>query len=479
MFDTALFPVVAAIGLMIGGYCFFRSLRWEAALTFMVIALCFGGIAAVNMGSGSYAIVFRDLFIILPLYIGFFGGAEGPRMLNLLPLDVLAMLVLLLTVIFICVFASPTNVGEIAIGLKVWLFYVPLLAVGVALAARRDVLVRFLRVILLWGFAAATIGLIQSLLVRLVGYERTMEWFFGANAIKVTQDFTVFDVAGGIYRIPGTFSFVSQYGNFLYLYLVVTVIESNIDPDDQYKQIARIGVILATIAGVLCGVRQAIILFPATLAVFALGGLLSTRMLLIAPIGAAAGTAIIALSGLDLLEYFSVGRELAESATGHFIGEQLASGLDFGFLGAGIGSSTTAARYAMGMTVEAGPAAIGLESFYGKAGAELGWFGFITIAMLMATVVLRSVVSVLQHVTRPSHAIILPLAVFLVSVVISSFKGSPLDADPGNMFFWLFLGLMTGISRFGYDRDALVEVADDDPAPEEEEAIAGERAPGE
>ena len=475
MLDSPIFPVAAGLGLLLGGYCFFRSLRWETGLKQLVIILCFGGIVSVNLGSGSYAIIFRDAFIVLPLYIGFVNSAEGQQALKYLPTDISAILVLFLTVIFICVFASPfVNVATLLIGLKVWLFYIPFLAVGVALATRPELLVRFFRTILLWGFAAAAIGLVQSLLVRLVGYQQVMEWFFGANAIKVTQDFTVFDVAGGIYRIPGTFSFVSQYANFLYLYLIVAIIETHIEPDSLYRQIAQIGVVLALVAGLLCGARQQILLFPATMMIFALGGLLSRRLLVIAPVAVVVGGAIIAVSGLDLVQYFFVGRDLAGEYSENFVGRELLSGLDFGVLGGGIGTSTTAARYALGFTTDA-TSAVGLESYYGKAGAELGWFGFDAIALLMAVVMLRAIVSVLQNFTRRSHAVVAPVAVFLAYIVVSSFKGSPLDTDPGNIFFWLFLGVLVGVSRFGFALDPLIQ-PDEDPVYSEEDAVGDEGA---
>jgi hypothetical protein len=475
MLDSPIFPVAAGLGLLLGGYCFLRSLRWEAGLKLLVAILCFGGIVSMNLGSGSYAIIFRDLFVVLPLYIGFVTSADGQQALRYPPFDIFAVLMLLLTVMFICVLAAPfANIATLLIGLKVWLFYIPFLAIGMALAARPELLVRFFRTILLWGFAAAAIGLVQSLLVRLVGYEQVMEWFFGANAIKVTQDFTVFDVAGGIYRIPGTFSFVSQYANFLYLYLIVAIAETHIDPDTRYRQIAQIGVILAVVAGLLSGARQTIISFPATLMIFALGGLLSRRMLMIAPFGVALGVAIIALSGLNLVEYFFVGRDLAGEYTENFIGRQVSSGLDFGVLGAGIGSSTTAARYALGLTADATDA-LGIESYFGKAGAELGWFGFDAIALLMAIVMVRVVIAVLQNLTRRSHAVVAPVAVFLAYIVVSSFKGSPLDTDPGNIFFWLFLGVLVGVSRFGFALDPLMR-PDDDLIYSEEDAVGEEGA---
>lgn len=456
MLDSPLFPTAAGIGLVFGGFCFLRSVRrWEVALKLLIIALCFGGIISVNLGSGAYAILFRDIFIVLPLFIGFFTSEDGQHALGYLPYDIVAILTLLLAIMFMSMLTSSvSSVGEIIIGLKVWLFYIPFIAVGVALAARQDALVRFFRTILLWGFAAAIVGLIQSLLVRLVGYEQVMNWFFGQNAIKVTQDFTMFDVAGGIYRIPGTFSFVAQYANFLYIFLVVAVIESHIEPNAQYKQIAQIGIFLATIAGVLSGAREAILSLPATLLVFAFGGLLSKRLLLLAPIGVAASVAIIALSGLNLVQYFFVGGDLASHYANDFIFQQLSGGLDYGVLGAGVGSSTSAARYASGLTINVG-SINGFETYLGKAGAELGWLGLIVIALLMVAVTVRAIGTVLQNITQRSHVIVAPLAVFLMFIVISSLKGSPLDTDPGNIFFWLFLGVMVGVSRFGYQLDPM------------------------
>lgn len=445
-------PLVAMLGLIAGGYCVFTAAkRWDSGLHLVLIATLFGGIVAVNLGSGAYLVLFRDIFIVLPLYVGFLAHRSGQAAIGRIPADLFLALMLLLAAIVLALF-SPADAPalQIVIGLKVWVYYIPFVALGVALAADHSKLYRFLRQFLIWGLIAAGIGLAQSLLVRVVGYERAIGWFFGSHADAVTQGFSGFEVAGGIYRIPGTFSFVSQYAAFLHIYIAIAVIEANIERDARFRQLAYIGLFVGVMASLLSGAREAIIFTPATLLVYILCGLLNVRLLLLLPIGLAAGIVLLRFSHLDLVSYFFYGTNLASEYWGDFIWQELSAGFDYGVLGAGIGSSTTAARYAVaGVTGGFGDIAtqVGLESSYGKAAAELGWLGFISMALIMATLAIRSLHAMLRSWGGGFFRIIAPLAIYLLYNVVVSFKGYVLDIDPPNIMIWLSLGIMIELAR--------------------------------
>ena len=450
----SMLPVFAALGLFGGSWCFAKCAgRLDSGLHILIVILLFGGILGVNLGSGAYPIMFRDAFVVLPLYLGLFSGPAGQKALARVPIDILGILCLLLAAILLCLF-SPEEAAtmQILIGLKVWLYYIPFLVVGIALAADRDRMLGFFRQFLFWGCAACGVGLVQSFLVRIVGYERTIGWFFGIHAAAVTQGFGFFNVVGGIYRVPGTFSFVSQYIAFLHFFLTVAVIEANVDPEPRIRRIAGAAVFLAVVAAVLSGGREAIIFVPAMLLFYVSAGLLNVRFLLIIPIGGALSLAFIKASGLDLISYFFYANAIALEYAQGWLWDQIASGLNHGLLGAGIGSSTGPARY--GTTGVAGGfsdtvVGLGLESYFAKAAAELGWVGFAVIALLMTTIAIRSIGSILSSWTHREKLVVTPLAIYLLYNVVMSFKGFVLDTDPGNIMIWISFGLMVGLARLG------------------------------
>jgi hypothetical protein len=440
---------ILVLGALVGGLAFVRSLTsLPAALNLLVIVLVFGGIVATNLGGGGYAIPFRDLCIVLPLYLAAFASAAGRQALASIPLDLVFSLFFLLLVVGICVLnPTPAPPAQIIVGIKVWLFYVPFLAIGILLAYRPDLLLGLFRAILFWGTIACGIGLTQAVLVRILGYEPAIHLFFGQNASRVTQGFTHFAEAGGIYRIPATFSFVTQYGGFLCLYLTIAMIEVNADPDPRLQRFAAVGVFIAVLAALLSGTRSLILVLPAMLAAYVVFGVLSKRLMLLAPAGIVLGVVLLAATAVNPLEYFFVGEKLASHYAGDFVFGQISDSLDSGFLGLGIGASTTGARYALGGTaIEDGPQVF-YEVFFAKAAAELGWLGFVAIIVIFVIVAYRILLTALGNLRHRENAVIAPACVYIAYNLISSFKGSALDVDPANIFFWLLLGVVIGYDR--------------------------------
>lgn len=449
----SMLPILAVIGLLIGAYCFAKSARhWDAGLHLLIVVFFFGGIVGANLGSSAYPILFRDVFIVLPLYFGLFSRRAGQLALARIPPDLLATFIFLLASVLLSAFNSiDESALEIVIATKVWLFYIPFVVVGLALADDHERMVRFFRQILFWGIPACAIGLAQSLLVRVIGYEQAIGLFFGAHAIDATQGFVFFDQAGGIYRIPGTFSYVAQYSIFLHFYLAIAMIETNLDPNIRIRRLAQYMMFVAVVAALLCGARETIIFIPLTLLFYGFCGLLGQRLLLAAPVGAIASFLVLSFSGLDLLQFFYFGQFLVGYYAVDFWGEA-GRGLDYGLLGVGLGSSSTSARYATG-SITSGYAAVdvnakvGLESYFGKAGSELGWFGFTVVVLLMAVIAVRAAAAIFQNWRREDKIVVAPLAAMLLYAVVVSYKGKFLDVDPGNVLTWIFLGLVIGLNR--------------------------------
>lgn len=446
MVSSSLLPFALLIGVVVGGYCFFRSITSLAtALHLLVVVVIFGGIIGANLGGGGYAVLFRDLCIVIPIYLSVVTTQAGRQPLAGIPVDILLSIVFFVLVIVVCLFNPiPAPVGQIIVGIKVWLFYIPFLAVGIVIAYRTDLVLGLVRQILFWGAVACAVGLLQSLLVRLIGYEAAIHLFFGDYAVRATQGFTRFEEAGGIYRIPGTFSFVAQYGNFLCLYLTIAAIALNADPDERVRRFAAIAIFIAVLAGMLSGTRALILIFPAMLGMYALCGVLTSRVLLLAPIAVVIGVGALSLATLNPLEYFYTGEKLATQNANDFILQQIDGALENGLLGGGIGSSTTGARYAIGGSALDDVPQTFYEVYFAKAGAELGWLGFAAIIAVFLVIASRVGSIVRANLGHRENAIIAPAGIYIAYTVVMSIKGSVLDIDPSNIFFWLMLGLLIG-----------------------------------
>jgi hypothetical protein len=437
-----LLPIFAA-----GLLCALRSITsWVSAVRLIIWTTLFGGIIFIHLGSGALLIVFRDLFIVLPLYVAFLSGSAARQSFSRIPADLaLALLVVLVYLGLSTLNTTAGSLMQVVIGLKIWLFYLPFLVIGLALAARPEAMFSVFRTILLWGVVACCIGLLQSFLVRVIGYQSTMTFFFGSKAADVTQHFAWFQDAGGIFRIPGTFTFATQYSNFLYLLLSVAAVEANADPDQRMRRLSQFAMFLAALALLLSGSRATGLTVSAFFAGYFFLGLLRLGQLSLAPVAVIGGWAALQVIGFDPAGLFSTGRRLFGFYSQTFVFQSITDALRYGPLGAGIGTSTNAARYAFaGLT---GQLNLGFESYFAKIAAELGTIGLGIMIGFFLVILARIATETLRSWSRPAHTIVGPFALYLGYNVLTFFKGSPLDQDPGNIFFWLVLGVLVGVRR--------------------------------
>jgi hypothetical protein len=440
-------PEIALPLLLLGLYCALRSITsWVGGLQLLIVVIVFGGMIGARVGSTAAPIIFRDLVIVLPVYAAFASSRAARDALTRLPAGMVLGLSAVLVWIMISLF-NPEGVSgfQLLIGLKVWVYYIPFVLVGAALAARPDAMFRAFRALLICGLVACSFGLLQAALIRLIGYHSTMTLFFGVAASSVTQGFSTYTQGGGIYRVPGTFSFAAQYVEFLFLFLVVTVIEANADPDPRYRRLGRIAFYVGMGAGLFSGTKAAFLVFPALAVVFLAFGLIRGRLAIWAPIAVAIAAWAIAAAKLDPLELVSFGFRYAEDYSQGFVFDQISAAVRYGPFGQGIGSSTGAARFA---TVGAAVGSrLGFESYYAKIAAELGTIGLAIFAAFLISVAVRTCMIALEHRKHSGNMFIAPLAIYVILNLIYSFKGFVIDTDPGNIFFWLGLGMMLRLNQ--------------------------------
>lgn len=419
---------------------------WVRGLQVLVVTVVFGGLVGARMGFTALPIIFRDAVIVLPIYVAFVATRAGREAIARVPADLALLIGAFLAWMAICLF-NPESVSalQVLIGLKVWIFYIPFLFVGIALAARPNALFRVFRVLLICGMVACAAGLLQSALIRLIGYQSAISLFFGAAASSVTQGFSAFYIGGNIYRIPGTFSFGSQYVAFLFLFLSVAVIEANTDPEPRFQNLGRIAFYVGVLAGLFSGTKGAFLMFPLYALALAMFGLIRARLLIAAPLAIGLGVWAINAAGLDPLGLASFGAQQAQGYGGEFIFQQVADAVGHGIFGEGIGSATGAGRFAS--IGSASVSRLGFESYFAKTAAELGTVGLVIMVALLLAVAVHVGWLAIRYYGQARNRIIAPISIFIAYVIITCSKGASLDIDPVNVFFWLTLGLVVAAGR--------------------------------
>ncbi|HKX08459.1 MAG TPA: hypothetical protein VJN67_09715 [Stellaceae bacterium] len=431
---------------LLGGVCVVRSLgSWVSGLQLLIVAVLFGGMVGARLGSGAVPIAFRDIAIVLPVYGAFFLGKTGRQALASLPSELAIGFAVVFGWLAVCLFnLGNVSTLQLLIGLKVWAFYIPFLFVGIGLAARPEAMFKIFRTFLLLGLIAVGIGLVQSFMIRIIGYVPTMNLFFGEAAGAVTQGFTFFTAGGGVFRVPGTFSFNSQYVGFLYLFLTIGMIATNADPDPWYRKLGGISVFLALFASIVSGTKGALVTFPVFVVGFAFFGLMRSGFLMVAPVAIAVVLAAVTAVGVDLGGLFGYGATLTEQYAQSFFFQQIDHALQFGAFGRGIGTNTNGARYIAGADFGL---LTGFESYFAKIAVELGIIGLVVYGSFLLIVAFRTALISLRNRLRKEIDIIGPFAIYIAFTLVTLFKAWSLDVDPVNIFFWLALGIVIGTER--------------------------------
>jgi hypothetical protein len=236
--------------------------------------------------------------------------------------------------------------------------------------------------------------------------------------------------------------------------LTISTIEANADPDHRFRRVGSVAMFVVAFALLLSGSRATGLTVSAFFAGYVLFGLLRLGSLSLAPIAGIAGWAALQVIGFDPAALFSTGSGLLGFYSRTFIFQSITDALRNGPFGAGIGTSTNAARYAFaGLT---GQLNLGFESYFAKVAAELGSIGLGVIAGFFLVIVARITTELMRARFRPANAIVAPFALYLLYNILTFFKGSPLDQDPGNIFFWLVLGVTVGVRWLAMPQNAAI-----------------------
>src|SRR6266511_3243926 len=149
------------------------------------------------------------------------------------------------------------------IGLKVWIFYLPLFLLSFALVASERDLFLLLHLLVGLSLIPAIIGITQAVLAKAIGYHPTMEIFYQEAAGPATQGFVQFEVGEGVIaRIPSTFTFATQYFGYTLAMLAPCYAVWRGDPSPWWRRLGAGALIIVVLASFLSGARAAFVFCP-------------------------------------------------------------------------------------------------------------------------------------------------------------------------------------------------------------------------
>jgi len=438
--------------------------NWRRGLTGLVLCLPFAGLATVwTYPAPPIVLLAKDLFIVVPTYLSFsfwFWRSNRkrksllPRSFSFVPLS---SLVVLLTLHLVNPSLANTAVG--LIGLKVWLFYVPLCVLAYHFINSGNDLISLLKVMAAVGTIPSIIGLLQAVLVY-SGNPEIAYSLYGSAADIVTQGYARFEGAGGqgMVRIASTFSFPMQYFSFLITLLPVYYSLWRITHQTLYFWTLSITIVAATLSGV----RSAFVLIPAyfLIVLFLEGNLRHVGK----PLAVIA--VILPLSFISLVWLLGSSTGVLTGFIGNLIAfytgteqssvmGELSRAFKATWLGMGTGMGTGPARYATLLSdgfVDSD--LLGTESFYAKCILEIGIPGLLLVLLIFGRVLLQGYSGFLHLKSTPLKPVAASLLSTMIVICVYLVKGSFIDYDPLNIYFWIFAGIIMKLPTFRWNSGA-------------------------
>jgi hypothetical protein len=355
------------------------------------------------------------------------------------------------------------------IGIKIWLFYIPLFFLGYHLVQSRRQLFRVLGLMALLAIVPAGIALLEFLLVQ-AGQVDFVHSVYGDAAPAAFQQYATFDLPGGctITRIPSTFSFFYQYYMFAAAMVVVAYAWwRGSRPAGRQLAIGGPLFLLVLLAALVGGVRTAFILIPLlVVAMLALGARSANRLPWVTVAGGVAAFALlgggVGVGACGAASHFKAAtRNELPFVYSKGVGNAIKA--HDSWLGFGSGSDSSGAAYAFPSLQFKTKFGAVQEPWYLKTYIELGIFGIIIVGALLAVLIFRAV-NVHRRLSDSRLQVVSAgfLALFAFVLVYNA-KAQYLDLDPINIYFWLFLGMLMKLP--------LLEPTPPEPEPEVEERV--------
>jgi hypothetical protein len=422
---------------------------WRPLLVGLLLYLPFSGLPTLILypDTGPSALV-KDVLFVIPAYVGAIAlalsGRESLRVPGA-PLVLLGSLALLVLVQAL----NPSIPKPLValIGIKVWLFYLPLLWLGYHFTGSRATVQRLLMAMVAVAMIPCVIGIAEAVLVQTHGRE-FVYGLYGPASEAATQGYAGFGFANGgsLLRLPSIFQFVGQYWLFCTATIAIGYAAWRGNRDNRALAVlGPLAIAIAVLASMTTGLRAAFIFSPFLLLLIALlEGASIGRMF-----AYASGSVAAVLSALLILGVPA--GPLAELIGTHtafifdFFGDGFGYAVDHALLGLGTGVDSNGISHAFGSeshaVIYATVGDVWWESWYLKAFLELGLIGLLVLLALLFSLLRRSL-SAHRQISDPElRSMSAAFVALFIWNVIYALKTAYVDLDPMAIYIWFFLGM--------------------------------------
>ena len=426
--------------------------KWQRALWMLILYVPFGSGIALMMRPNPFGSLLKDFLFVLPVYAVFILFHMREFRNTRIPNPISLMFVLLAAVVLLQTFnPSMRDLVAGAVGIKVWLLYIPLAYLVSAMIIRAEDLVGFLRVATAISIIPCGLGILQFAMSSTLGYGETMTLFYGRNAAAATQNFSTFQMGADFYRIPSTFSFVTQYSGYALMMLAIAYIHQSIEPHPGWRLFAKIATGMIFVAAILAGARANFLFAPMLLLVILFLDAKLKRLALWLIIGPFVMITTLNTVGLDVFTIADKTSGLVTNYGSDLIIPDLIKSLVNSPLGQGVGMNTGASRNLMS-AAEIAVLPPMIEGYYSKTIIELGIPGLI-IQLGILFLLLFYGLGIHQRARDPmSRSCSAAITGFIIVMAIHSFKGWQVDLDPINVWYWILVGILFRLPELRFDK---------------------------
>lgn len=425
--------------------------KWQRAVWMLILYVPFGGGISLLLRPNPFGPLIKDFLFVLPLYAIFILFHMRELRNARIPNPISLLFVVFSAVVLLQMFnPSMRDLVAGAVGIKIWLLYIPLAYLVSAMVIRAEDLVGFLRAATAVAVIPCSIGVLQFSMSATVGYETTMTMFYGNNAAAATQNFTIFKMGTEFYRIPSTFSFVTQYSGYTLLMLAVTYMHQSIEPHLGWRLFARIVTGLVFVAAILSGARANFLFAPMLLLVVLFLDAKLKRIALWLVFGPLVMVTTLNAVGLDIFTVADKTGGLVTNYGSDLIIPDLIKSLVNYPLGQGVGSNTGASRNLMS-AAEIALLQPMIEGYYAKSIIELGVPGLILLLGILASLTLYGL-GIHRRLRDPmARSCSAAITGFIIVMVLHNFKGWQVDLDPINVWYWVLVGILFRLPELRFD----------------------------
>ena len=426
--------------------------KLEKNVTIFLILFPFFGLIANNLepfSSNRLTSIFYDFVFIFPIYLYLFTKKLDQGFFKMMESS-LKFSFFFLSIIILLQFLNPYNplsfLGKL-VGLKVWLFYFLMTPIGYYYIKDKDQLINICKLLSKISIIPISLAIIQFFLVFRIGFNETMNLFYTPEVAKaVTQGFTKFSIASNIelIRIPSTFSFSTQFSNYLLFSFIPVLTCLSYSKDFKNKTFYTSIFILIIIASVASGVRGMYIYIP----IFFIYYLIIRRQ--VDKLIVYGALVIILCILIYNFQFANIDLLLTDikRLTDIYASSAFTDGLSYllnNFFGNGVGTATYQTKNITGLQVQIGPNFN--EGYFFKVITELGFLGLVAIILFYLNII-RTLYNCLNFEKEKTFKVLISsfMAFFALMITIN-IKSMHIDIFPSNILIFLFLGVILKINQ--------------------------------